>query len=310
MRIHGEKLEDVVIVEKILRSMLPKFNFVICSIEESKDLDTLSIDELQNCLLVYEQKIIQQDREEQALKAITNSKGAGYEKGRWKEKNGQHRNEKNKVSDSQRKDKGRDKSSVKCYRCHRYGHYRSECRTNLNKYHGRRSNFTETKEAEIKEEEVSLLMVCHSNEETSSNMWYLDTGCSNHMCGSKSAFSELDEFFHDTMKFGDNSSVSVTGKEKVQVSTKSNSIHTINNVLFVLDLKANLLSVGQLQEKGYEIIIKDRTCRIQDKKLGLIAQVNMTINRLFLLYLNNTTQSCFSARLKKRHGYGTFTSDI
>ncbi|KAF2282875.1 hypothetical protein GH714_043359 [Hevea brasiliensis] len=57
-------IEDVVIVEKILRSMLPKFNFVICSIEESKDLDTLSIDELQNSLLVHEQKIIQQDREE------------------------------------------------------------------------------------------------------------------------------------------------------------------------------------------------------------------------------------------------------
>ncbi|KAF2310023.1 hypothetical protein GH714_006277 [Hevea brasiliensis] len=185
MRIHGEKLEDVVIVEKILRSMLPKFNFVICSIKESKDLDTLSIDELQNSLLVHEQKIIQQDREEQALKAVTNSKGAGHEKGRWKEKNGQHHNKKNKVGDSQRKDKGRDKSSVECYQCHRYGHYRYELQTNLNKYHGGRSNFSETKETETKEEEVLLLMVCHSNEETSSNMWYLDTGCSNHMCGSK-----------------------------------------------------------------------------------------------------------------------------
>nr|DAD45562.1 TPA_asm: hypothetical protein HUJ06_003792 [Nelumbo nucifera] len=57
MRIHGEKLEDVTIVEKILRSMTPKFNFVICSIEESKDIDTLLIDELQNSLLVHEQKI-------------------------------------------------------------------------------------------------------------------------------------------------------------------------------------------------------------------------------------------------------------
>lgn len=46
MRIHGDKTEDVTIVEKILRSMTPKFNYVVCSIEESKDVDTLSLDEL------------------------------------------------------------------------------------------------------------------------------------------------------------------------------------------------------------------------------------------------------------------------
>ncbi|KAK6140133.1 hypothetical protein DH2020_026131 [Rehmannia glutinosa] len=42
MRIHGEKIEDVTIVEKILRSMTLKFNFIVCSIEESKDIDSLS----------------------------------------------------------------------------------------------------------------------------------------------------------------------------------------------------------------------------------------------------------------------------
>ncbi|RVW90346.1 Retrovirus-related Pol polyprotein from transposon TNT 1-94 [Vitis vinifera] len=47
--------------------------------------------------------------------------------------------------------------------------------------------------------------------------------------------------------------------------------------------KNHLLSVGQLQEKGYEIFIKDGVCRIQDEKLGLIAQVNMTTNRMFPL---------------------------
>ena len=73
MRIHGEKMEDVTVIEKILRSMTPKFNYVVCSIEESKDLDELSIDKLQGSLLVHEQKIIQEDKEEQTLKASTNN---------------------------------------------------------------------------------------------------------------------------------------------------------------------------------------------------------------------------------------------
>ncbi|RVW30993.1 hypothetical protein CK203_100659 [Vitis vinifera] len=41
--------------------------------EELKYLDELSIDELQGSLLVHEQKIIQEDKEEQALKASTNN---------------------------------------------------------------------------------------------------------------------------------------------------------------------------------------------------------------------------------------------
>ncbi|KAF7147957.1 hypothetical protein RHSIM_Rhsim03G0172600 [Rhododendron simsii] len=149
-----------------------------------------------------------------------------------------------------------------------------------------------------KEEEVSLLMVCHVKEETPQNMWYLDTGCSNHMCGDKKLFSNLDESFHSTVKFGDNSTVAVMGKGSVTIQPKGNLTHTISNVLFVPDLKTNLLSVGQLQEKGYEISIKGGVCQIQDAKLGLIAQVNMTANRMFPLHLHNTNHSCFSAKVR------------
>jgi hypothetical protein len=85
----------------------------------------------------------------------------------------------------------------------------------------------------------------------------------------------LDESFRSFVKFGDNSMVSVMGKGKVTVQTKGNSTHTIAN--------------------GYEISIKDGVCQIQDAKLGLIAQVNMTANRMFPLYLHNTTHSFLSA---------------
>ncbi|GMP34053.1 hypothetical protein CsSME_00007094 [Camellia sinensis var. sinensis] len=129
---------------------------------------------------------------------------------------------------------------------------------------GAKSNFAE------KKEEVSLLMACNITEDTHKRMWYLDTGSSNHMCGNKSIFSELDESFHSTVKFGDDSTISVMGKGTIQIQTSKS-------------LKTNLLSVVQLQEKGYEIIIKEGTCRIQDPKMGLITQVNMTANRIFSL---------------------------
>ncbi|XP_051134166.1 uncharacterized protein LOC127253561 [Andrographis paniculata] len=73
MWIHGDTLEDVAIVEKIFRSMLAKYNYFVCSIEESKDLDSLSIDELQGSLLIHERKLNLQDNEEHALKASSNN---------------------------------------------------------------------------------------------------------------------------------------------------------------------------------------------------------------------------------------------
>ncbi|MCI87805.1 retrovirus-related Pol polyprotein from transposon TNT 1-94, partial [Trifolium medium] len=57
MTAQGERLEQRTIVEKILRSMTPKFNYVVCSIEQSIDVTTLSIEELQSSFLVHEQRM-------------------------------------------------------------------------------------------------------------------------------------------------------------------------------------------------------------------------------------------------------------
>jgi hypothetical protein len=51
MTSHGERMD---VFEKIMRSMSAKFNYVVCSIEESNDVTNLSIDELQSSLIEYE----------------------------------------------------------------------------------------------------------------------------------------------------------------------------------------------------------------------------------------------------------------
>ncbi|CAM8978805.1 unnamed protein product [Rhodiola kirilowii] len=67
MKNNGEILEDVKIVENILRTLTEEFNFVVCSIKESKDIDEISIDELQSSLLVHEQKEEEEEEEEEDL---------------------------------------------------------------------------------------------------------------------------------------------------------------------------------------------------------------------------------------------------
>jgi hypothetical protein len=54
MRVYGEQLVDTTIVEKILRYLTKKYNYIVCSIEESKDIDAMSVDELQSSSIIHE----------------------------------------------------------------------------------------------------------------------------------------------------------------------------------------------------------------------------------------------------------------
>lgn len=71
MKSCGEKFQETTITEKILRSLTKDFNYVVCNIEESNNLDMLSLDELQSNLLVHEQRMGTHVEEEQALKVET-----------------------------------------------------------------------------------------------------------------------------------------------------------------------------------------------------------------------------------------------
>ncbi|KAK9941415.1 hypothetical protein M0R45_018018 [Rubus argutus] len=309
MRLHGDTMTDVTIVEKILRSMTSKFDYVVCSIEESNDIDQMSIDELQSSLLVHEQKLNRSSSttsEEQALKASTfaessssRGRGRGRDRGRGRGGRGNRDGSRQQLSfkneyHSQSRGRGRDhyfdKSNIECFRCHKIGHYRSECNVKLpfDKEKGEKSNFVEKKE-----EQETLLMAFHVKENKHEpDIWYLDTGCSNHMFGRKSFFSNLNEDFRTTVSFGDHSTVSVMGKGDVQIRTKEDNIETISNVFYIPELKSNLLSVGQLQEKGYIATIKGGACEIYDPRRGVIAHVKMTPNRLFPLQIKSAN-TCF-----------------
>ena len=50
----GEKVEELIIVQKVLRSLPLIFNLKVSTIEEMKDLDRLTMDELHGILTICE----------------------------------------------------------------------------------------------------------------------------------------------------------------------------------------------------------------------------------------------------------------
>lgn len=57
----SEEFEESIVAQKILRSLLDRFNSKVSTIEEMKDLDKLSVDELHEILASYEMRISKED---------------------------------------------------------------------------------------------------------------------------------------------------------------------------------------------------------------------------------------------------------
>jgi len=125
------------------------------------------------------------------------------------------------------------------------------------------SNLVE--EDETKEE--GILMMANEDVTLDSDMiLYLDTGASNHMCGHKHLFLDIEEIKDGHVSFGDSTKVPIKGRGKICFSQKDGKQGTMKDVYYVPDLKNNILSMGQLLEKGYSVFMKDQILHLKDKK--------------------------------------------
>jgi hypothetical protein len=73
------------------------------------------------------------------------------------------------------------------------------------------------------------------------------------MCGKKDLFVELTEGVHRNVNLGDSSKLSVECKGKIKIGQNDGKKWYISDVYYVPNMKSNILSIGQLLEKGYTI---------------------------------------------------------
>jgi hypothetical protein len=305
---NGEALTDARVVEKILRSLTENFENVVCAIEESKNLEEMSIDDLAGSLEAHEQRKKKKQeqpldealqtkatiKDEKVMYAQHNNRGRGG-RGYGRANNRQEKGQSSQQSTQQNwRDRGRgrgrggrsNRPNVDCYNCGKHGHYAKNCWAP--KMVEENTNLVTEEEARVD----GLVMM--ANQDTipdSDTVWYLDTGASNHMTGHKHLFTEMQEVKDGNVSFGDASKIKVIGRGRVEFYHNGKQ-NMIEGVYYVPDLKSNILSMGQLMEKGYSVFMKDRMMHLKDKGGRTLARIEMAKNRMYKINLRNVREMC------------------
>jgi hypothetical protein len=145
---------------------------------------------------------------------------------------------------------------------------------------------------------------CNVAQASPCDIWYLDSGCSNHMTGNIELFSSLDDSVQTKVTLGTDIQVTVLGKGNINILTRQGEKRVMSDVYYVSGLKHNLISTGQLLQKGYIIYMQGNHFVIMDKCPSnlLIAKIQMTSNRMFPLTLNPVKKKNTTKIVDKRKG--------
>jgi hypothetical protein len=133
--------------------------------------------------------------------------------------------------------------------------------------------------------------------EHDSKSWICNTGATNHMSGSRAVFTELDAAVCSTARFGDDSVAEIEGRGSVVFICKNGERRSFARVYFIPRLMANIVSVGQLDEAGYNIHIKNVRMDIREPGGRLLARVQRKENMLYVLDINVAQRAnCLATR--------------
>ena len=215
----GEIVDKEVLIKKALRSLTPRWNHVSIIIEERKDLSTLQFDHLVGSLMSHEERLIDSFGEsgEKAFSSklqITKNEDANTSSKRNQSQGrGQNQNYPRGRGGSRGRGRGRfDKRNIQCYYCKRYGHFERDCRL---KEDNNNKGVNYAQEGDEASPNNLFLSSAKAENDTKDikDIWYLDSGCSNHMSRNKELFSIMDESFKSKTKLGDDKALEVLQKE-------------------------------------------------------------------------------------------------
>lgn len=185
---------------------------------------------------------------------------AGKTKGRYNKKEKYHR----KGSDKHATPK--DDSKIKCHKCDVIGHRAKNCQTTK-----KPSESTEKSDEKVCLAAVSNIPMCsaiRAEESAERGDWCIDSGCTSHMCGDIESFANIDRNFNrGKLNLANSACADIEGIGRASFETRASGKRKaveLGDTLFVPDLRANLISVGKITDKGHKVMFSDKKAEVID----------------------------------------------
>ncbi|KAJ9542401.1 hypothetical protein OSB04_028907 [Centaurea solstitialis] len=122
-------------------------------------------------------------------------------------------------------------------------------------------------------------------------IWYLDSGCSRHMTGSKSVLTNYREERGPAVTFGGNGRGQTRG-----YGTLTNGVTTFKRVAYVEGLMHNLLSISQLCDKNHKVSFSKKKCKVKNRRKEVIL-TGVRHADIYIINMNTSTDNfCFVSR--------------
>ncbi|KAG8499382.1 hypothetical protein CXB51_005988 [Gossypium anomalum] len=243
IRLLGEQFSEARIVEKVLSTLPERYEAKISSLEDSRDLATISLTELINALYAQEQRRASRMEEHQegafqAKAKATSSTSAYKGKKSWKNRP---------KPDAAR---GEDRLCRFCKRpvCKEKG------RPGKNQPQHKNEEARVAEDSSDHEEQV-FAVSCSAGQKKSTKGWLLDSGCTNHMSPDETIFKTLDRSCKTRVKIGNGQLIKAEGKGDVQICTATGG-KIIKDVLLecqITDPNGSRLMTVTMSDKCFEV---------------------------------------------------------
>src|SRR3954463_7367962 len=138
-----------------------------------------------------------------------------------------------------------------------------------------------------------MALIAHTSLRVSAKEdWYFDSGCSRHMTGLKNLLVDIKSHSTSYVTFGDGAKGEIKGVGKLDCS----GVPNLEDVLLVKDLNANLISISQLCDQGYQVNFTKDECVVTNEEKEVVMRGVRSKNNCFLWVSQESSHSTICSK--------------